>query len=173
MVERKIIRFLYIKIIAAAIAAISLCVVASWVTNVWSNLWLAVLMLLGFGYTLFSVYSAEQKGQIVSIQATCIGAMDIESVFDKMHKNRTYRFIAESNMSETDSLYIQAERGKFREGETYCLLFRKNPSGTFNEKNLLTYGAIPPDFGAESVKQPEPSNAIRYEDIMRGGESED
>ena len=86
---------------------------------------------------------------------------------------RTYRFLAKSNEDNADSLYIKAERGKYREGETYCLLFREVPSGEYNEKNLLTYGIIPPSFGTETV-QPDnlPSNAIRFSDIAKKEEGE-
>lgn len=173
MVERNILRRLYIKIIAATMAAISLCVAASWITHQWSNLWFAVLALIGFGYTFYSVYNAQRKGQIVSIQALCIGTMDTGSVLSKAQKMRTYRFLAKSNEDDADSLYIKAERGKYREGETYCLLFREVPSGEYNEKNLLTYGIIPPSFGTETV-QPDnlPSNAIRFSDIAKKEEGE-
>lgn len=168
MVERNIIRRLYMKIIAAAMAAISLCVAASWITHQWSNLWFAALALVGFGYTFYSVYSAQSKGQIVSIQALCIGPTDTESVLSRAQKIRTYRFLAKSDVDETDSLYIKAEKGKYREGETYCLLFRKAPSGEFNEKNLLTYGIVPPSFGTETVQADQlPPNAIRFSDIIK------
>lgn len=173
MVERNILRRLYIKIIAAAMAAISLCVAASWITHQWSNLWFAALALVGFGYTFYSVYNAQRKGQIVSIQALCIGTMDTNSVLSKAQKMRTYRFLAKSDEDDADSLYIKAERGKYREGETYCMLFRKVPSGEYNEKNLLTYGIIPPSFGTETVQADTlPSNAIRFSDIAKKEEGE-
>lgn len=168
MVERTILRRLYMKIIAAAIAAISLCIVASYITHMWKNLIFAVLALIGFGYTLGSVYMAQKQGKIVSIHAVCIGAMELDTVFDKAQKIRTYRFLAKSDEDEADSIYIKTEKGKFREGETYCLLFKLMPSGKFNEKNLLTYGIIPPTFGTDTVSDKNlPTNAIRFADIVQ------
>lgn len=168
MVERTILRSLYMKIIAAAIAAISLCIVASYITHMWKNLIFALLALIGFGYTLGSVYVAQKQGKIVSIHAVCIGAMELDTVFDKALKIRTYRFLAKSDEDEAGSIYIKTEKGEFREGETYCLLFKLMPSGKFNEKNLLTYGIIPPTFGADTVSDKNlPTNAIRFADIVQ------
>lgn len=173
MVEQTILRRLYMKIVAAAIAAISLCLVATYILEMWKYLWVAALALIGFGYTFYSVYRAQKQGIIVSIHAVCVGAMELDTIIDKVQKLRTYRFLAKSDVDDADSIYIRTEKGKFREGETYCLLFKQNPSGKFNESNLLTYGIIPPSFGAETVRQGElHTNAIRFEDISKAGKGE-
>lgn len=187
MYEQNILRRLYMKTIAAAIAAISLCIAASIATKIWSGLWLVLMAIAAFGYTLFMIRYDEKKGNIIGIRGECIGPMEEDKFLTKVKKQKTYRFIARSEEDEASSLYIKADAGKFREGEVYYLLFKKSPTNEYNEKNLLTYGIIPPTFDTNSTQsveadadlsieedldEPEQSNAILYDEIAKHFEEE-
>lgn len=158
--EGKILRALYIKIVLSGCAAFVLGVLAAYMSGNWKTLLLGVLVLGGFLFTFFSARMDVKKGNVVSVYAQCCGQVRSTRTKMKSPGRMTYRFITQAaseygvfdeGEEETASLYIGAEEGKFLEGEMYCLLFRKDDSAVYNEKNLMTYGAVPSDILSFSV----------------------
>lgn len=152
-IEDKILQRLYIKIIVAGIAALILGVVAAILSKNWQTLLLGGVVLAGFLYTFFAARNNVKKGNVISIYAQCFDATEYRSwVGKRAQKRTTYRFVAQAQSTPFDgddelmaNLFIRADIGKFNIGETYCLLFRKNPEEMYNEESLMTYGAVPPD----------------------------
>lgn len=155
--EEKIIQRLYFKIVLAGTAGALLCIVASFLAGTWSTLWFGGFVLIGVTFTALSIRRDVKRGHVVSVYAECYESIGGKSFVKQVANSRiTYRFITKSVnpilFDEDDdddaaiSLYIKGERGKFREGELYCLLFRKALNNAYNEQNLLTYGAVQPDI---------------------------
>lgn len=141
----------FARIILAAICAVLLAIVTVFITDLaW---WMVVIMLLlvlaSFANTYIELKKAFTNGEVVAVYGNCAS---IESAVNFVGKTQrkmfSYRFIslAESDDDTYDdnvaSFYIKGEKGKFVEGESYCLLFKKNKdTDMFNEKNLIGYEA--------------------------------
>lgn len=144
--EQTVLGRLYIKTIAAGLAAIVLCIVVTATTSMWETLVLLAGILVWFGWTIRDIQSEYEKGNITSVYARCVGTLEVSRLFKNVNKNRTYRFVDTSD----NSIYIRAKIGDFRDGEDYCLLFRKSEDGVNSEKNLIAHGIVPPGFVPES-----------------------
>lgn len=158
--EERILRTLYIKIVLSGCAAFILGILAAYMSGNWKTLLLGILVLGGFLFTFFSARMDVKKGNIVSVYAQCCGQVKSARTKIKPSGRVTYRFITQTanefgvfdeEEGNAVSLYIKADEGKFLEGELYCLLFRKNDSAVYNEKNLMTYGSVPSDILSFSV----------------------
>ncbi len=140
----------FTKIIFAAVCAILLSIVTVLVTDIawWVALIMLIAVLASFSSTYIELKKAFENGDIVAVYGHCVSIENAVNLIGKtQRKVFSYRFISlaegDSEASDDDvaSFYIKGEKGKFVEGESYCLLFKKNAKDAdmFNEGNLIGY----------------------------------
>lgn len=173
MSDKQVLHRLYFKYVGAGILGVALCVLASSMSHVWRNLLFIPVIVLAITASIVQLNINMKKGNIVAIQAECMGEANSETFRDKFTTTRTYRFLVDDSEDAAGSIYIRIDRNKFRAGERYCLLFRKDPEGKYTERNLLTYGVINPDVGKPvTLEEDAPSNVVTFEDAVRRREEE-
>lgn len=146
---QSIIKKMLAKIILAAACAVLLAIITIFITDItwWMVLIMLFLVLVSFANTYIELKKAFTNGEVVAIYGNCVSIESAANFIGKpQRKFFSYRFIslAESDDDAKDdsvaSFYIKGEKGKFVEGESYCLLFKKNKgTNEFNEKNLIGY----------------------------------
>lgn len=144
------------KIILASVFAVVLAMITIALTNI---AWQAVLLMLAlvlvdFMGTFISLKKSVAEGDIVAVYGNCISQECAKNIMGKTQKKMfSYRFISMASMEnskegeelddEVASFYIKGEKGKFVEGESYCLLFKKNNSEeNYSESNLVGYEVV-------------------------------
>lgn len=141
------------KIILASVCAVILAMVTIALTDIaWQAvLLMLVLVLVSFASTFMSLKKAVAEGKIVAVYGNCISRENAKNMMGKTQRNMfSYRFISvaatdnpkENAVAEDEvaSFYIKGEKGKFVEGESYCLLFKKYDNGEdYSESNLIGY----------------------------------
>lgn len=136
--------FMYIKTGVAFLLATTLCIVTSIFIQEYSCLLFLPVIALWFAYSIWSIHKQQKDGNLVAIFAECQDIMPNKiMVLDKFSKKKSFRFVTISEAGEeSTTFYIVEEYGKFRPGESYCLLFRRSDSNDYSEKNLLTSTTI-------------------------------
>lgn len=143
--EEKIIQRLYFKIILAGVSGVALCITAAFLLNSLAPIWTSALVISAAVFAWLSIRSDIAQSKIVSVYVQCCDVMNGRS-YIKANSHVTFRFLVKDIYDSSVYLYIKGETGKFREGERYCLLFKKSQDNSYNEQNLLAYGIVPPDI---------------------------
>lgn len=155
--KHSMILYLYIKTGVAFILAEALCIFTAFFVEKYSCLLFLPLVALWFAYAIWSIYKQEKSGNIITICANCEDILANHKVLNAMSKKQAYRFLSiPEDDAQPVTFYITEENGKFKPGETYCMLFRKTANNSLSERNLLTFQTYHYEI-ATTLTETEPS----------------
>lgn len=177
--EQKALSRVYIKTVFMAALVTALCLAGGIYTKSWKTCVMAVLPAAWGFVSVFSLKRCLARGEIISVYAVCTGheGKKFRIANGQTGRVTTHRFVAATNddassgpfANETHCFFLNAVEDKFREGETFCFLFRKRADGRFGDSNLLTYLDIPPDLcyfdAAEQGNGEEPTETVETAEV--------
>ena len=157
--EHIALRRVYVRTCAIAIYAALLCIGGGIYSNQWSMCIVGLIPIVWGAVSIFTLKKSLRNGEIISVYAVCAGhtGKKIRLYNGKSGRCTTHKFIAaqlddgitkmeDHFVNETHCFFLSATEEKFKEGETYCFLFRQKADNSLGDANLLTYITVPPDI---------------------------
>lgn len=153
MVEETMLKKHFIKMAGAGVIALIMAIVMCFVTHSLSMLLFGALVLAYIGATAASLWIDSKKGKVFSVYAICTGKETLaRKASTDFKKSIEYQFLVASDDDGEAVLYLASTNPlNYKEGLTYCLLFRETDDGELSIRNLIGSKEINPNIKTFTV----------------------